>query len=541
VTGLTLIGQRDRAVYARTRGALVGVGWHIETDSTGPVIRLFRHWQGEPFDSSLALVDSQIVYREGSSGNTVIEMGGRHPRSFFFDNVYLKNAAKVHTVNLPEAPNGWVRAERLAVHAQPEPVDVLGETREVAEPVFVDGRRVGDGLFQAEPGEEPPADLQSRHCWPDHFPTFEMPGAANVKRYGAVGDGKTDDTAAIQRAIDASEIVFLPKGHYVISDTLHLRPDTKLIGVHHSFTQIRARSSRERRFGGNTRPDEVGVPMIRTADDPDAETYLGFLAVRMTFPLAQHDPSTIGHYALEWRCGCRSMTRAIDITPHRSAGYYPAWVARDHYGLDLRPDPNYPEDSMPAGKPVFCTKWPLVHVAGNGGGRWFNNWLHGGHMFREDCRIFLVEGTRQPLSFYHLHMQQQASAYHAEFHNAHNVSIYGVKCELKGGVAKFVDCDNVRMIGHGGLGTPDAGHGYTHLYLFRNTPNFLIACIGDDVNLGKSRWIGGDYYRWVNATLGTFHPFTEVTPDGESVEMDPFLRPILYLRGNPGHVPCSAD
>lgn len=44
----------------------------------------------------------------------------------------------------------------------------------------------------------------------------------NVKDYGAVGDGKTKDTAAIQKAIDAGGIVFFPPGVY-LSGTLYLK------------------------------------------------------------------------------------------------------------------------------------------------------------------------------------------------------------------------------------------------------------------------------------------------------------------------------
>jgi hypothetical protein len=48
----------------------------------------------------------------------------------------------------------------------------------------------------------------------------------NVKTYGAKGDGKTDDSAAIQKAIDATPakgVLFFPKGRYLITRVLYIR------------------------------------------------------------------------------------------------------------------------------------------------------------------------------------------------------------------------------------------------------------------------------------------------------------------------------
>jgi len=60
----------------------------------------------------------------------------------------------------------------------------------------------------------------------------------NVHTLGAVGDGKTDDTTAIQKAIAAHRVLYFPSGHYVVRDTLQLKPDTVLIGLHPTLTQI---------------------------------------------------------------------------------------------------------------------------------------------------------------------------------------------------------------------------------------------------------------------------------------------------------------
>src|ERR1700690_1235713 len=78
------------------------------------------------------------------------------------------------------------------------------------------------------PGPLPPAD-------PGLPPSGDW---VNVHALGVHGDGSTDDTAAIQKAIEAHRVLYFPSGHYVLSNTLALRSDTVLIGLHPLATQF---------------------------------------------------------------------------------------------------------------------------------------------------------------------------------------------------------------------------------------------------------------------------------------------------------------
>jgi len=60
--------------------------------------------------------------------------------------------------------------------------------------------------------------------------------AADLTRFGIKADGKTDDTAAIQKAMDAAatmgETVRLPAGKYLVAGSLRIPPGVSLEGVH---------------------------------------------------------------------------------------------------------------------------------------------------------------------------------------------------------------------------------------------------------------------------------------------------------------------
>lgn len=62
-------------------------------------------------------------------------------------------------------------------------------------------------------------------------PLPALQAAANVKTFGAVGDGIADDTAAFQKAIDASKgkVIRVPPGRYKITDFLTIRDSSTVL------------------------------------------------------------------------------------------------------------------------------------------------------------------------------------------------------------------------------------------------------------------------------------------------------------------------
>ena len=99
-------------------------------------------------------------------------------------------------------------------------------------PVYVNNNKLPDDTLIdiAKEGVLPPEpspsnnSILNQHRWDEvTFPTWDDVNIVNAKKFGAVGNGATDDTLAIQEAIDFAAkkgtSVFLPKGFIV-----YLRP-----------------------------------------------------------------------------------------------------------------------------------------------------------------------------------------------------------------------------------------------------------------------------------------------------------------------------
>ena len=60
----------------------------------------------------------------------------------------------------------------------------------------------------------------------------------NIRTLRAKGDGTTDDTEALRNAVAQHRAIYFPSGQYRVTDTITLKPDTVLIGLHPSVTRI---------------------------------------------------------------------------------------------------------------------------------------------------------------------------------------------------------------------------------------------------------------------------------------------------------------
>jgi len=144
-----------------------------------------------------------------------------------FSQVSLRNIA---CRNTPVLAEGRLTHRRTTA---PSPVYIVKS--------FTDGLQL-DG-WSADPVFATTKDLRSVSVMPtvtpSDIPAFpDMASWANLRALGAIGDGVSDDTKAIQEAIDTHDIIYVPQGWYRLTQPIRLKPTTVLIGLHPFATQF---------------------------------------------------------------------------------------------------------------------------------------------------------------------------------------------------------------------------------------------------------------------------------------------------------------
>ncbi len=496
MVGITLINQTKAAIIHNCRGSLTAVGLHIRSRIPGPLIIGEPTWG--PFDGSINLIDSQVAFdrsSENSQQTTAIASAG----NVYLNNVYLHGADAIVAGEPTGDHNGWVLVEEFAAGKQRSKKGYA-----LSSPVYVDGKPIGRTMRRVVDSGPPPSDLQSRHLWDPTALSWESPDAANVTAppYSAKGDGLTDDTDALQRAIDENRRVFLPKGYYRITKTLNLKRHTRLVGVASHLSVIMARDpSQFQQQGGQS------SPLVETPNDADAETAVAYIGVRIPMEARRTAKlQTNPLFALHWQSGRKSLFLSNDVHPLRVFGF--------------RRNKAYESPAMSD---------PTVLVTGHGGGKWYN--YHTTQFFAPTTptqRAILVQGASGPLRFYNFEPQGGRGLAVAQFDRSRYISLFGCKTECDTTFLRIINCNHIRVFGHGGIGNANKGGA---LYVVRDTPNFLISNIADQVNLGPDK----PYYNGhsIHRNIRSYSPLLHQSPDAEAIRLPPLQRPVLYRFGTP--------
>jgi len=172
----------------------------------------------------------------------------------------------------------------------------------------------------------------------------------NVRTLGAKGDNATDDTAAIQRAIDTHQVVYFPTGFYRVTDTLKLKPDTVLIGLHPSLTQI-VLPDRTPAYQG------VGAAKALVESAPGGDNIVSGLGLYT-------DGANPRATALLWKSGANSLVSDVKFQGGHGTNLYD--------GTRFNPyNANATADADPAKR--WGGQYPSLWVQG-GGGTFSNVW-----------------------------------------------------------------------------------------------------------------------------------------------------------------------
>jgi hypothetical protein len=212
--------------------------------------------------AGVSMVDCVVAVPPGG-----VVVKTKKPENIFLENTFVRGAESIHSGGSKMvSPGPWTRVDRFSSHTKGATNLLNGtlSTNEIAQVTSM----------ATEPDY---GTMRSKHY--TQGPSFEDPDVANVRDFGAKGDGATDDTAAFVKAIAAHDKVFVPKGDYRLAGTLRLRPNTHLFGLSRSFTSLGGRAGRF--AGGEPGPSpEADSFTIEMVDDVNAAPGLSFLSIQ---------------------------------------------------------------------------------------------------------------------------------------------------------------------------------------------------------------------------------------------------------------------
>jgi hypothetical protein len=247
-----------------------------------------------------------------------------------------------------------------------------------------------------------------------------MSAWTNVHTLGVAGDGSTDDTAALQAAIDAHRVLFFPSGTYRVTGSLALKADSVLIGLNPGSTQI-ALGDNSAAFGGDG--DPIGVLVAPRG----ATTIVSALSVGTGIG----NPRAAG---IIWMAGPQSLLDDVSF-PGRGFGAArgagpggrggaPAGALA---GRGAGPQGGAPAARGPVparGPDTSATQAADLLITDGGGGIFRGNWPHG-----TNAKVGLrIENTTTRGRVYQISVEHHMHV-EAQFHRVENWEFYALQTE----------------------------------------------------------------------------------------------------------------
>jgi sugar lactone lactonase YvrE len=259
-------------------------------------------------------------------------------------------------------------------------------------------------VFDASPVGALPAAIPS-----DLAPLPPGDTWVNALTLGAQGDGTTDDTAALQKAIDAHRTVYLPTGKYIVTDTLTLRADSVLVGLHPSATQL-------------VLPDRAPAFQGSGGPKPLLEAPKGGTTIVIGVGLYTNgiNPRAV---AAKWMAGPRSMMNDVRFLGGHGTT-----------GLDGRRENPY--NNVHSADPDASRRWdsqyPSLWVTDGGGGTFFDLWTPS--TFAQSG--LLVSDTDTSGRVYQLSSEHHVR-YEVQLHAVSNWELHALQTEEERGESGF--------------------------------------------------------------------------------------------------------
>ena len=240
---------------------------------------------------------------------------------------------------------------------------------------------------------------------PDDIPVLpSMSAWVNVHTLGAKGDGGTDDTAALQHAIDEHAVLYFPSGFYRLTGSLHLRADSVLIGLHPFATQL-ILHDHEEHFQG----EGAAIPLLVAPKGGHP------IVTSIGIATGNGNPRAAG---IEWLAGSHSLLDDVSLIRWRS-----------EYVAALEPavtKPNFQPGQPGAPRPQIDldAQYPSLWIHDGGGGILRGIWSHAGTAKGG----LLIEKTSTPGVIYQFscehHMRNEV-----RFDHAANWRVYALQTE----------------------------------------------------------------------------------------------------------------